>query len=49
MIAEEEKNIRRDPLAAGSDILKNVFGSAREAPLLAFCETSGPPLVEARN
>lgn len=27
MVAEEEKKIRKDPLAAGSDVLKSVFGS----------------------
>ena len=29
MIAEEEKAIRQDPLAAGSDILKKVFGAMK--------------------
>ena len=27
MIAEEEKKIRKDPLAAGSAILRKVFGA----------------------
>jgi hypothetical protein len=29
MIAEEEKRIRKDPVAAGSDILRRVFGALR--------------------
>jgi hypothetical protein len=29
MIGEEERNIRRDPVATGSAILKKVFGSMR--------------------
>ncbi|MFO0464769.1 MAG: DUF4197 domain-containing protein [Burkholderiales bacterium] len=29
MIGEEEKKIRKDPVAAGSDILRRVFGAVR--------------------
>jgi len=27
MVAEEEKKIRKDPVRAGSDIIKKVFGA----------------------
>lgn len=29
MIAEEEKRIRTDPIARGTELLKRVFGSAK--------------------
>ena len=29
MVAEEEKKIRKDPVKAGSDIIRKVFGALR--------------------